>query len=676
MTTAKTPLHRAKELRDLLNEYSYHYYVLDAPLVSDSEYDRLFRELQELEKKHPELITPDSPTQRVGEKPLESFAEVRHTLPMLSIDNAFSEEEVLAFDKRIRDRLGGEYKEGKEVEYVCEPKLDGVAISLIYEDGTLMRAATRGDGYVGEDVLQNVRTIESIPLQLRGKDYPKFIDIRGEIYFPLKGFNEFNKRAEKSGEKPFVNPRNAASGSLRQLDARITAKRPLNIFCYALGEVRGGKLPDKHSEILKKIKEMGLRVSNEIEVVTGIKGCLNYHVKMAKKRDSLPYDIDGVVYKVNSIKLQEELGTISRAPRWELAHKFPAQEEMTELLNVEFQVGRTGALTPVARLKPVFVGGATVSNATLHNIEEVWDKDIRIGDMVIVRRAGDVIPEVAGVVKEHRKSHAEPIKLPKHCPVCGADVVKPEGEVVARCSGGLYCSAQRKESIKHFASRRAMDIIGLGDKLIDQLVDVGLINNVADLYHLTLEQLINLERMGKKSGEKLLKALEKSKKTTLPRFIYALGIREVGEATAQSLAEYFTDLKLLMDADEEELQNISDIGPVVALHIVTFFRQKHNDELISKLLAAGIAWPKVSKAKKNLPLSGMTFVLTGTLSNMTRDEAKEKLVELGAKISESVSANTSYVVAGADPGSKLQKAEKLKVKILDEKEFFNLLKNK
>lgn len=664
---------RAAELRKLLNEYSYHYYVLDKPLVPDAEYDRLFRELQHLEAKHPELISPDSPTQRIGEKPLTKFAEIKHSIPMLSLDNGFNEDDAIAFDKRIHERL----HDNNPIEYVCEPKIDGLAVSLIYQDGLLQRAATRGDGFVGEDITQNVRTIESIPLKLRGSDYPELLEVRGEIYMPLAGFEEFNKNAEKHGEKAFVNPRNAAAGSLRQLDPKVTAARPLNIFCYALGEVKGEKkgkeFPDKHYDILHTLKKLGFRINPEIHLEIGIDACLKYFQKLAKKRESLPYEIDGIVYKVNDMKLQEKLGFVSRAPRWALAHKFPAQEELTKVLDIEFQVGRTGALTPVARLQPVFVGGATVSNATLHNIDEVWSKDVRVGDTVIVRRAGDVIPEVASVMKERRPAHTHQVALPKHCPVCHADVVRVEGEAAARCSGGLYCSAQRKESIKHFASKTGLDIRGLGDKLIDQLVDAKLIDNVADLYKLKVEELAALERMGKKSAEKIIAALEKSKTTTLQRFIYALGIREVGETTALTLANHFQDFTKLMHADLDELQKISDIGPVVAEFIVTFFKQKHNRELIESLLHAGIHWQKIAIMPKSQKFAGQTFVLTGTLATMSREEAKEHLQALGARVSESVSKNTTYVVAGVEPGSKLAKARELGVKIIAEDEFLQLI---
>lgn len=660
---------RAHQLKQLLNEYNYCYYVLAAPKVPDAEYDRLFRELQQLEINYPDLVTKDSPTQRVGELSLTEFAKVHHTIPMLSLDNAFSDEEVLNFAKRARENL----ERGEDFEYVCEPKIDGVAISLIYENGLLVKAATRGDGAIGEDVLQNIKTIKSIPLHLRGNDFPKLLEVRGEIYMPKFGFVAFNKNADQLGEKTFVNPRNAAAGSLRQLDPRITAKRPLDIFCYGIGEIEDGNLPNEHYKILLKIKNFGLKINPEVKVVDGIEGCLNYYRQMLKKRSKLSYEIDGVVYKINKINLQQQLGFVSRAPRWAIAHKFPAAEELTEVLAIEFQVGRTGTLTPVARLKPVFVGGATVSNATLHNIEEVWRKDVRVGDTVIVRRAGDVIPEVVAVVIERRPQHTHQVVLPKHCPMCGAEVVKIEGEIVARCSGGLFCSAQVKESIKHFASRAAMDINTLGDKLVEQLVDEGLIKNVADLYELQEEKIADLERKGEKSAAKLIAAITKSKKTTLAKFIYALGIREVGEATARALTNYFGDLDKLMQATNEELQKIPDVGPVVAEHISAFFRQKHNRELIAKLLHYGIYWdvPKITEQR----LAGQIFVLTGSLT-MPREEVKARLQELGAKVSGSVSKKTSYVVVGADPGSKLAKAEKLGVKIIGEEELKGILNSK
>ena len=666
--TTKSIIRRVAELKNLLNDYSYCYYVLDQPKVPDAEYDRLFRELQQLEANYPELITTDSPTQRVGSKPVSSFKRVDHLIPMLSLDNAFLDDDVLNFDRRIHERL----KIDDEIEYVCEPKIDGIAVSLSYENGTLSKAATRGDGVVGEDILQNVRTIPSIPLVLRGHGFPHKLEIRGEVYMPLTGFEKFNAAADKLGDKTFVNPRNAAAGSLRQLDPKITANRPLDIFCYTIGEVADGELPAKHSSILAKIKEWGLKINPEIKVVTGIKGCLEYYQAIGKKRSGLSYEIDGVVYKVNDLLLQNKLGFISRAPRWAIAHKFPAQEELTKVLSVEFQVGRTGAITPVARLEPVFVGGATISNVTLHNIDEVLRKDVRVGDTVIIRRAGDVIPEVVAVVKERRPKDTKPINLPKLCPVCGSEIVKVEGEAIARCSGGLYCSAQRKETIKHFASRGALDIKGLGDKLVDQLVDCGLVNNVAELYALTDEKIQALERQGEKSAQNLLQAIAESKSTTLARFIYALGIREVGETTAQNLAKHFGAIDKLMQASIDDLETIADVGPVVATQIVTFFRQKHNRELIKNLLKSGIYWPKQEPMLKQ-PLVGQTFVLTGSLGSMSREEAKEKLLVLGAKISESVSKNTTYVVVGSDPGSKLAKAEKLGIKIINEKELLKII---
>ena len=667
----KSAQQKIKKLRKEIEYHDYRYYVLDDPEIPDAEYDRLMRELRELEARYPDLVTPDSPTQRVGGKPLEGFEEVRHAVPMLSLDNAFEESEVIAFDKRIHDRLGTD----EEIEYAAEPKLDGLAISLLYEDGKLVRAATRGDGHVGENVTQNVRTIRSVPLHLQGKYIPPRLEVRGEIYMPKAGFEKLNREQEKKGEKLFSNPRNAAAGSLRQLDPKITASRPLEIYCYAPGLVEGANLPATHFEVLQQFREWGLRVSPEIRCVTGVSGCLDYYRRMTEKREQLPYEIDGVVFKVNRLDLQEKLGFVSRAPRWAIAYKFPAEEAITKLLAVDFQVGRTGALTPVARLEPVFVGGATVSNATLHNMDEIRRKDVRIGDTVIVRRAGDVIPEVVGPVLSRRPKNAKIIHLPKYCPVCGSDVIQLEGEAVARCSGGLYCPAQRKEAIKHFASRRAMDIEGLGDKLVDQLVETGLVEHVDDLYKLTVEQLAGLERMGQKSAENLVRALEKSKHTTLARFLYALGIREVGEATAQALATHFRSLEKIMTADEEALTEVPDVGPIVAGHIVSFFRQPHNLEIIHNLRKAGIHWeePETTGAE-TLPLAGNTYVLTGTLTGMTRNEAKEKLQQLGAKVTSSVSKKTTAVIAGENPGSKLTKAEALGVPVLDEKALLALLR--
>lgn len=667
--SSKEIAHKIDKLRDEINEHNYHYYVLDSPVISDAQFDRLFKQLQELEEKHPELKSKDSPTERVGAAPLKEFSEVKHEIPMLSLDNAFSEEEVLNFDRRVRERLG----HNQDIEYACEPKLDGLAISIRYEKGVLTQGATRGDGVNGEDVTQNLKTIAAIPLHLRGKHYPRVLEVRGEVYMPKAGFEKLNKEAEKKGEKIFANPRNAAAGSLRQLDSRITASRPLSLYCYGVGVVEDGKLADTHSGILEQIKEWGFPVNPLVKVVKDIQACLGFFEHVAEKRSSLAYEIDGVVYKVNRISLQKELGFVSRAPRWALAHKFPAAEETTVLEAVEFQVGRTGAITPVARLKPVFVGGVTVSNATLHNMDEIERKDVRVGDTVIIRRAGDVIPEVVGPIKEKRPSSAHKIHLPTKCPICHSAIEQDEDEAVARCTAGLYCPAQRKEAIKHFASRRAMDIEGLGDKLVEQLVDEKLIKHVADIYHLKAEVLADLERMGEKSAENLLQQIEKSKETTFARFLYALGIREVGEATAKALARHFGNLKALEKASVESLEEVPDIGPVVAGHIVHFFAEAHNRDVVEKLLKAGVHWEEVAKIA-HTALSGKTFVLTGALDSMTRDEAKDQLESRGAKVTDSVSKKTDYVVVGAEPGSKAEKAKALKVKIIHEAEFLQLLK--
>ncbi|HSW94009.1 MAG TPA: NAD-dependent DNA ligase LigA [Gammaproteobacteria bacterium] len=670
MTTKRPSDHEDEinRLRRQLEEHNYYYYVLDDPRVSDAVYDQLFQQLKKLEADHPECITTDSPTQRVGAKPLREFAEVQHVVPMLSLENAFTDEDILAFDRRIHERL----HVSDPIEYTCEPKLDGLAVTLLYEKGVFHRAATRGDGSTGEDITENVRTISSVPLRLRGDDYPDRLEVRGEVYIPKKGFLELNARAEKNGEKIFVNPRNAAAGSLRQLDPRITASRPLQIFCYGMGFIEKNHLPVSQEQLLTWLKKWGLRVNPETRTVNNIDECLAYYLYLSEKRSKLPYEIDGIVYKVNSVKQQQALGFVSRAPRFAIAHKFPAEEVLTTLEAVEFQVGRTGAITPVARLHPVFVGGVTVSNATLHNMDEVKRKDVHVGDTVIVRRAGDVIPEIVGVIREKRPRDAKIISLPTDCPVCHSHIEQVEGEAVARCSGGLFCPAQQKEAIKHFASRRAMDIEGLGDKLVDQLVENQLIATIADIYFLTFEQLSNLERMAEKSAQNCLDAISKSKKTTLARFLYALGIREVGEATAKQLARHYGDLSKMMVATEEDLQNIPDIGPVVAKHIVSFFSEKHNCDVIEKLLQAGIQW-ETMKVTHDLPFAGKTFVLTGTLQTMTRDEAKEKLEQLGAKVAGSVSIKTHYVVAGAEAGSKLAKAEMLGVKVLTEEAFLELL---
>lgn len=659
-----------EQLRSELNEHSYRYYVLDDPSVPDAEYDRLFRQLQQLESEHPHLITSESPTQRVGNQPLDGFKQVQHKVPMLSLDNVFNPEELRAFDQRLRERL----KLDHAIEYVCEPKLDGLAVSLMYENGILVQGATRGDGQTGEDITHNIRTIDSIPLKLRGDGYPGVLEVRGEVFMPKKGFHKLNEQALEKGEKLFANPRNAAAGSLRQLDARLTRQRPLDIYCYSVGYVDKGTLADTHYDNLKLLAQWGFKINPEIVLAQGASELQQYHDRILTKRDALDYEIDGLVYKVNDLAFQQQLGFVSRAPRWATAHKFPAQEELTQLLGVEFQVGRTGAITPVARLKPVFVGGVTVSNATLHNMDEVQRMDVRVGDTVIVHRAGDVIPKVVKVVLERRPADTEPVVLPENCPVCGSAITKTEGEAVARCSGGLFCPAQVKEAIKHFASRKAMDIDGLGDKLIDQMVEQGLIDHVSGLYKLQQEQVAAMERMGEKSAQNLIQALENSKSTSLPRFLFSLGIREVGEATALNLVNAFGNLDKLKQADEETLVSVPDVGPIVANHIATFFKQQHNLEIIEALVAAGVHWPDIEvKSDEALPLAGKTYVLTGTLTELTRDQAKQHLQALGAKVSGSVSKNSDAVVAGEKAGSKLAKAESLGVPVLDEKSFIAML---
>ncbi|MFH1334697.1 MAG: NAD-dependent DNA ligase LigA [Pseudomonadota bacterium] len=661
---------RVEELKKIIQEHNYNYYILDNPTIPDSEYDRLFRELQTVEAQHPELKTPDSPTQRVGALPQTAFKTVSHIIPMLSLNNAFTDEELEAFDRRIHEKLQSQ----ETIEYVCEPKLDGLAISILYENGILVRGATRGDGSTGEDITQNIKTIKNVPLKLRG-DFPSTLEIRGEVFLPKAGFNALNAAAKKLGTKQFANPRNAAAGSVRQLDSRITAQRPLAFYCYDIGKGDETVSTSSHSKDLEKIKTWGIPTVPLLSVVQGYQGCLEYYKQIQIQRNQLPFEIDGVVYKVNQKVLQEQLGFISRAPRWAIAHKFPAQEELTIIRDVEFQVGRTGALTPVARLEPVAVGGVTVSNATLHNMDEIERKDIRIGDTVIVRRAGDVIPEVMSVIKERRPHDTKPIVLPSKCPVCQSAVVRIEGEAVARCTGGLFCPAQRKETIKHFASRQAMDIEGLGNKLAEQLIDSGLVQHVDDLYKLTLDPLANLERFAEKSAQNLLDALEKSKSTTLPRFLLALGIREVGEATALALTKHFTALEPIMEASEEALQEVPDVGPVVAKHIIAFFKEPHNQRVIRSLLDAGIHWPAIKKTDPSkLSLSGEIVVLTGTLQSMSRDEAKKELVALGAKVSGSVSPNTTLVIEGAEAGSKLNKAQALGIKVINEDAFLKLIK--
>lgn len=656
-------------LREQIHRHNYRYYTLDDPSIPDAEYDRLLRELADYEARYPQLIAPDSPTQRVGASPLAAFASAPHAMPMLSLDNAFDADELRAFDQRIRDRL----KTDEELEYACEPKLDGVAVSLLYEGGHLQRAATRGDGNVGEDITQNVRTIKSVPLKLYGDNIPARLEVRGEIFMPRAGFEALNARALANGEKTFVNPRNAAAGSLRQLDARITARRPLKLCAYSVGVVEEGSLPEVHSDILYQLSDWGFLINTEMRVVAGIDACIDYQQQLLQKREQLSYDIDGVVFKVNRLDLQEKLGFVSRAPRWAIAYKYPAQEEITRLVDVDFQVGRTGAITPVARLQPVFVGGVTVSNATLHNRDEIARLDVRKGDTVIVRRAGDVIPQIVGVVSERRPKNAEVIEFPDHCPVCHSPAVQIPGEAVVRCEAGLICPAQRKEALIHFASRKAMDIDGLGDKLVEQLVDRDLVHTPADLYALDLETLAGLERMGEKSAQNLLAALEKSKDTTLARFIYALGIREVGEATARNLAMHFGRFDALAVADDDALQEVPDVGPVVARFVVDFFANPENQRAVAALRDAGVHWrEQAARDPEKLPLQGLTYVLTGTLEAMTRDEASDKLRALGAKVAGSVSKNTDYLVAGPSAGSKLSKAESLGIEIIDEAKLLAL----
>jgi len=671
-SSAEALRRRAAQLRRDIEYHNYLYYILDDPEIPDAEWDRLLRELRALESEHPELVTADSPTQRVGVTPTDEFAEVRHRVPMLSLDNAFTDEDLRAFDRRVRERLGT----GDEIDYSAEPKLDGLAISVTYENGVFVRAATRGDGTTGEDVTANVRTIRSLPLHLQGKAPPLF-EARGEVFMPVSGFERLNAEAAKRGEKVFANPRNAAAGSLRQLDPRITAQRPLDIFFYAVGAIEGVDLPPLHSQTLELLRGLGLRVSPEIRRVRSVAGCLEYYAEIGRRRASLAYQIDGVVYKVDSIAAQRALGFVARAPRWAVAHKFPAEEALTQLRDVEFQVGRTGALTPVARLEPVFVGGVTVSNATLHNMDEVIRKDVRIGDSVIVRRAGDVIPEVARVLIERRPATTREVRLPTHCPVCAAPVERDPDAAVARCTGGYRCSAQRKERIRHFASRRALDIEGVGEKLVEQLVDAGLVVTPADLYRLDATTLEKLERMGRKSAENILAALQKSKATTLARFLFALGVRDVGEATAAALAAHFGTLEHLMAADLEGVQRVADVGPVIARHVVEFFGDAANREVVERLRSAGLHWPVVEvPAVGEQPLAGLTFVLTGTLETLQREEAEDALRALGAKAAGSVSKKTSYLVAGRDAGSKLRKAEELGIPVLDEAALQHILKEK
>ncbi|MDP2713822.1 NAD-dependent DNA ligase LigA [Rheinheimera sp.] len=665
-------LQQVQQLRQQLEDYSYQYYVLDNPSVPDAEYDRLYRQLQQLEADYPQLVTADSPTQRVGAAPLAKFGQVSHSIAMLSLDNAFGADEFNAFCKRMADKLDS----SAEFSFCCEPKLDGLAVSIRYENGVLVQAATRGDGYTGEDITSNVKTIRAVPLKLKGQAIPAVLEVRGEVFMPLAGFNQMNDKARAAGDKVFANPRNAAAGSLRQLDPKITAQRPLMFYAYAVGAVEDpAQLLDSrsHYQRLMQLKDWGLPVCPEIRLVTGADAALAYYQDIMQRRAALAYEIDGVVIKVSDLAQQQALGFVARAPRWAIAFKFPAQEMLTSLLDVEFQVGRTGAITPVARLEPVLVGGVTVSNATLHNQDEIDRLAVKIGDRVIVRRAGDVIPQIVSVVTEQRPDTARDIVFPLSCPVCGSAVERVSGEAVARCSGGLFCAAQLKESIKHFVSRKAIDIEGLGDKLVEQLVEQQLVKTPADIYSLDMAALVGLERMAEKSALKLLAAIEQSKHTTLARFIYALGIREVGEATALNLANHFAELPNIQQATVEQLLQVSDVGTVVAEHVNSFFAEPHNQEVIAALLAAGISWPLIEQqAQTEQPLAGQTIVLTGTLISMGRDDAKAKLQRLGAKVSGSVSAKTHAVIAGDNAGSKLAKANELNVAVWTEQQMLDV----
>jgi DNA ligase (NAD+) len=660
---------RVVQLRTELEQHNYRYYLLDDPSIPDAEYDKLFRELQALEAQHPELLTSDSPTQRVGVDPLKTFVEVPHRTPMLSLNNAFSEEEVRAFDARIGEALGI-----ANVEYAVEPKFDGLAVTLTYRDGIFVQGATRGDGNTGEDVTENLRTVRTIPLRLSKPI--KEVEVRGEVLMFKRDFTKLNEAQRAKGEKEFINPRNAAAGALRQLDSRITASRRLSFFSYGIGFCDGAQLPNQHDQHMTLLQQWGVPIAQQRRVVRGLEGLLAYYRDTGAVRVNLPFDIDGVVYKVNDIRLQQQLGFVSRAPRWAIAHKFPAEEALTTLLDIETQVGRTGALTPVARLSPVFVGGVTVTNATLHNEDEIRRKDVRIGDTVVVRRAGDVIPEVARVVLERRPLDAREFVMPNVCPVCGSHVTRLEEEAAWRCTGGLFCPAQRKQALLHFASRRAMNIEGLGEKLVEQLVDTHIVSNPAALYKLGVLAIINLERMGEKSAVNLLAAIEHSKHTTLARFIFALGIRNVGETTAKDLAQNFGSLDNLLAADMETLQKVPDVGPVVAQSIADFLAEAHNREVIEQLRACGVCWTEhAPRVAIELPLNGKIFVLTGSLQTLTREEVKEKLEALGAKVSGSVSKKTTYVVSGTEAGNKLDKALQLGVTVLDEQQFLALLKS-
>ena len=649
------PLEEITQLRAALDEANYRYYVLDDPTLTDADYDRQLQRLQQLEASHPELITSDSPTQRVGAAPADGFPSVAHAIPMLSLDNAFSREDIHAFAERVAERL------------------DGAAVSLVFEQGVLVSGATRGDGRTGEGITSNLRTLRSVPLKLMGKNVPELLEVRGEVIMRHAGFEALNERAREEGNKVFANPRNAAAGSLRQLDPRITAKRPLEFHAYQAARLEPDLGDTTHSELMARLSTLGFRASAELKVVKGPQAVADYCEQLGEKRDALGFDIDGVVIKVNDLRYQRELGFVARAPRWAVAFKYPAQEEVTTLNDVEFQVGRTGAITPVARLEPVTVAGVTVSNATLHNADEITRLDVMIGDTVSIRRAGDVIPQVVRVHVEQRPADARAIVFPEHCPVCGSDIERVDGEAVARCSGGLYCAAQRKEALKHFASRKALDIDGLGEKLIVQLVDLDWVKTPADLFHLSVEQLKSLPRMGEKSANNLVNSLEKAKSTTLARFIYALGIREVGEATAANLANHFGTLETVQTAELAALEAVNDVGPIVAAHVHTFFRQPHNQETIAALIDAGVTWQEAVVTQGPTPLEGQTWVLTGSLESMTRDEGKARLQALGAKVAGSVSKKTTCLVAGEAAGSKLTKAEQMGVEVIDEATFMERL---
>lgn len=665
--------HKLSQLRETLHYHAVRYYVEDNPEIPDAEYDRLMRELLELESQYPELVTADSPSLRVGGKPLEGFAQVTHEIPMLSLDNVFDEKELDAFHKRMQDRIPSAHFNA----FCCEPKLDGLAVSLLYENGVLVQAATRGDGAVGENITENVRTISAIPLKLQGKGWPVRLEVRGEVFMPKAGFERLNQQALKKGEKTFVNPRNAAAGSLRQLDSKITAQRPLNFYAYSVGVIEGAELASSHYQRFLQLKGWGLPMCPETRLVSSMDEVKEYYQSILTRRAQLAYEIDGVVIKVDDIELQQKLGFVARAPRWAIAYKFPAQEEITLLNDVEFQVGRTGAITPVAKLEPVFVGGVTVSNATLHNADEIERLGVKIGDSVIIRRAGDVIPQIVSVLLDRRSDTVVDIVFPQYCPVCNSDIERVEGEAVARCTGGLVCQAQRKEALKHFVSRKALDVDGLGEKVIEQLVDKEMVSTPADLFRLKAGQLTVLERMGPKSAQNIVNALNAAKMTTLPRFLYSLGIREVGEATAANLALHFGSLDKIRQATHEELLEVQDVGVIVASHITSFFEQDKNQRVINELIELGIQWPNIEKPSQDaiLPLLGKVVVLTGSLSKLSRSDAKAALQELGAKVTGSVSKNTDILFAGEAAGSKLVKAQELGIEIRSEQDLLELMKS-